>query len=401
MKLRSKEPYWLLKNGLIIPYPTLQKNISCEVLIIGGGITGSLMAYQLSKEGYKTVLIDKRDIGMGSTSATTALLQYEIDEPLYSLIDKVGKNAAVDSYREGVLALAKLSKIVKAVQARCEFKRKDSVYVATSKEDKEWLRKEFISRQKILLDVKWLTSEQLKSQYGVAGEAAIVSTAAASMDAYKLAHTLLSYSSKHYGLQIYDHTNAEKVTYQAHTAAVITDNHYVIECHKIVYASGYETQQFLKKNIVTLNSTYAFVSEPLAKIPKALQNTLFWNTEDPYLYIRSTADNRILVGGADEHFKNAERRDKLIDKKELFLLESVRKLLPGLTLIPDFSWAGTFGVTKDALPYIGSHPDYPNSYFVLGFGGNGITFSVMGMQIISDALAGKHNKFLDYFSLTR
>src|SRR5688572_22297364 len=103
MKLRSKETYWLLKNGLIASYPSLQKNISCEVLIIGGGITGSLMAYQLSQEGYKTVLIDKRDIAMGSTCATTAMLQYEIDEPMYSLIAKVGENAAVDSYREGVL----------------------------------------------------------------------------------------------------------------------------------------------------------------------------------------------------------------------------------------------------------------------------------------------------------
>lgn len=401
MKLRSNETYWLLKNGLITSYPSLQKNISCEILIIGGGITGSLMAYQLSQEGYRTVLIDKRDIGMGSTSATTAMLQYEIDEPLYSLIEKVGEKAAVDSYQEGVLAITKLGKIVKAVHANCGFKRKDSVYVAYSRDDIEWLKKEFMCRQKFLMDVKWLTSSKLKSQYGVVGEAAILSTAAASMDAYNLTHALLSYSVQHYGLKVYDHTSAEKVTYQAHNTNILTDDQRIITCKKIVYASGYETQQMLKKNIVTLNSTYAFVSEPLANIPKNIKNTLFWNTQDPYLYVRTTADNRILVGGGDEHFKNAARRDRLIDKKEIVLLESVRKLLPGLTLIPDFSWAGTFGVTKDTLPYIGSHPDYPNSYFVLGFGGNGITFSVMGMRIISDALSGKHNKFLEYFSLTR
>lgn len=401
MKLRSKETYWLLKNGLITSYPTLQKNISCDILIIGGGITGSLMAYQLSQEGYQTVLIDKRDIAMGSTSATTALLQYEIDEPLYSLIGKVGENVAVDSYREGVLALTQLGKIVKAVKATCEFKRKDSVYIADSQDDKEWLREEFLSRQKFLFDVKWLSSSQLKHQYGVVGKAAILSTAAASMDAYKFAHTLLSHSIKYYGLKVYDHSNAEKVSYQSHSNSVITDNECVITCKKIVYASGYETQQMLKKNIVTLNSTYAFISEPLVKMPKSLQDTIFWNTEDPYLYLRSTSDKRILVGGGDERFKNAERRDRLIDKKEKFLLESVRKLLPALTLIPDFSWAGTFGVTKDTLPYIGPHPDYPNSYFVLGFGGNGITFSVMGMKIISDALASRPNKFLTYFSLTR
>ena len=91
MKLRSGEPYWLLKNGIINSYPSLRENIACDVLVIGGGITGALIAFQLSGEGYKVVIIDKRDVSLGSTCATTALLQYEIDEPLYRLMDIVGK----------------------------------------------------------------------------------------------------------------------------------------------------------------------------------------------------------------------------------------------------------------------------------------------------------------------
>ena len=401
MRLRSKETYWLLKNGLLCSYPSLQKNISCEVLIIGGGITGALIAYQLSKEGYGTVLIDKRDIAMGSTSATTAMLQYEIDEPLYSLIDKVGENAAVDSYQEGVLAIDKLAKIINTVKSDCGFKKKKSLYMADSEKDLEWLRKEFECRKKFQLQVEWITAPHLKNQFGMIGQGAILSTAGASLDAYRLAHSLLAYSTANYGLKVFDHTNADTVDHNHGSNTGHTDGGHTIQCEHIVYASGYETQGMLKKNIVDLNSTYAFVSEPLLKIPAPIKNTIFWNTQDPYLYFRSTADNRILVGGGDESFKNAVRRDRLIDKKETFLLERVAKVMPGLKLIPDFSWAGTFGVTKDALPYMGPHPNFPNSYFILGFGGNGITFSVMGMNILSDALKGKHNKFLEYYSLTR
>jgi glycine/D-amino acid oxidase-like deaminating enzyme len=401
MKLRSKETYWLLKNGLLHTYPSLRKDLTCDVLIIGGGITGSLIAYQLSKEGYRSVLIDKRDIAMGSTGATTAMLQYEIDEPLHTLIDKVGEHAAVDSYREGILAIDKIEKIVKRIGARCGFKQKQSLYIADTKKNLKWLRKEFTCRKKFKLGVSWLNRSQLKKQFGMIGEGAIVSKAGASLDAYHLAHALLAYSARHFGLRVFDHTSAETVETVNGYNKVTTDDRFVIGCKHIVYASGYETQQILKKNIVNLNSTYAFVSEPLLRIPAALQNSIFWNTENPYLYMRCTSDNRILVGGGDEGFKNANRRDRLIDRKETFLLESIKKLLPELTLIPDFTWAGTFGVTKDALPYIGPHPDFPNSYFVLGFGGNGITFSVMGMSIISDALAGRENKFLQYFSLTR
>lgn len=401
MKLRSKETYWLLKNGLITSYPSLQKDVSCEVLIIGGGITGSLMAYQLSREGYQTLLIDKRDIAMGSTSATTAMLQYEIDEPLHLLIDKVGENAAIDSFREGVLAIDDLEKIVKEVKADCGFRKKHSLYIADSKRNLEWLELEYTARKKYHFEVQWLTQTQLKTQFGILGEGGILSKAGASVDAYNLSHALLTHSVKHYGLSVFDHTSAENFEYSKQGNAVTTDTNCVIRCKHIVFATGYETQSMLKKKIVSLISTYAFVSEPLNHMPPAIVNTLFWNTQDPYLYLRSTDDNRILVGGGDEDFKNPIRRDRLIESKEKFLVECAQKLLPGLMLIPDFAWAGTFGVTKDALPFIGSHIDHPNSYFVLGFGGNGITFSVMGMKIISDALSGKHNKFLEYYSFNR
>ena len=294
MRLRSKETYWLLKNGLIVSYPSLRANIKCDVLIIGGGITGSLMAYQLSKEGYKTVLVDKRDIGMGSTSATTAMIQYEIDEPLYSLIEKVGENAAVDSYRAGVTAIDKLEMIVKEVKADCGFERKQSLFIAHSKKELEWLIKEYESRKKFGFQVTWLSQSKLKKQFGVIGEGGILSKAGASIDAYSLTHALLSFCEKHYGLSVYDHTTVEKVVYNASGNSIFTDNGHMVTCMNLIYASGYETDSILKKKIVDLISTYAFVSEPLHKIPLALRNTLLWNTQQPYLYARTTADNRVV-----------------------------------------------------------------------------------------------------------
>ena len=66
-------------------------------------------------------------------------------------------------------------------------------------------------------------------------------------------------------------------------------------------------------------------------------------------------------------------------------------MLPKCHFTTDFVWAGTFGETKDGLPYIGAHPDFPHSYFVLGFGGNGITFSVIGMNVIKEMLKNKQH----------
>lgn len=400
MKLRSKEPYWLLKNGLIGTFPSLQKNLTADILIVGGGITGALMAYQFSKEGYRTVLIDKRDVSLGSTSASTSLLQYELDEPLHSLITRVGENAAIDTYREGVHAIDTLEQLVKSLKAACSFERKKSVYMANSPEDSDWLFTEFEHRQRIGLNVKWLTKAQLKRQYGAKGEAAIVSQAGAATDVYRLVHCLLEYSTQRHRLQVYDHTELLHVEHEKNTCRAHVEGGYAITTKKIIYATGYETQAMLKDKVVNLISTFSFISEPL-KIPASVKHTLFWDTADPYLYLRATDDNRILAGGEDEDFKNPERRDRLINKKEQILLNMVHEKFPGLKLIPDYAWAGTFGVTRDSLPYIGEHPDYPNAYFVLAFGGNGIIFSVMGMHILSDALAGRPNRFLEYFRFSR
>jgi glycine/D-amino acid oxidase-like deaminating enzyme len=327
-------------------------------------------------------------------------LQYEIDKPLYSLIEKVGENAAVDTYREGVTAIEKLAKIVKTLNADCAFELKSSVFIANTEKDATWLATEFEHRKRIGLNVKWLSKSRLRKAYGVNGEGAILSQAGASTDVYQLVHCLLEYASRYQGLTVYDHTALVKVHHEKNKCIVEVEDNHQITTKKIMYATGYESQDMLKDKVVDLISTYAFVSEPM-RIPQHLKRALFWDTQDPYLYMRTTQDNRILVGGEDEQFKNPERRDRLIEKKQEKLLQKVTEKFQGLKLIPDYSWAGTFGVTKDALPYIGEHPDFPNSYFALAFGGNGITFSVMGMQILSDAMAGKHNRFLEYFRFKR
>ena len=94
MKLHSTETFWPLKNSMSAGYPSLQKSISTPILIIGGGITGALIAYQLIENGRKVILLDKRDVCNGSTAASTALLQYEIDIPLYKLIEIRGLECA-------------------------------------------------------------------------------------------------------------------------------------------------------------------------------------------------------------------------------------------------------------------------------------------------------------------
>ena len=403
MKVRSKEPYGLLKNGLIHAYPSLRDNISCDILVVGSGVTGALMAYQLSNEGYKTVVIDKRDVGTGSTCASTSIVQYEIDQPLYKLIKIMGRDAAIDIYRESVNSIEKLADIAEHLKFPCSFRYKESLQFAHTAQDASALKEKIECRRTAGINVKWLTKTEIKDRFGMVSHGGILSEKAAKIDAYRLAHGLLQSSAKRCGLEVYDHVTLNSVEYYNNNTRVTVDSGVQIECSNIVYATGYETHEIIGGNsdIGKLFSTYACVSEPFESLPAAIDETIFWNTEAPYFYFRTTGDNRLLIGGADEVFENPEKRDALIDMKETELVQKLRQKIPGVDFVPDFTWSGVFGVTKDALPYIGSHPAFPNSYFILAFGGNGITFSVMGMQILSDAVAKKPNRFLQYFKFDR
>ena len=78
-----------------------------------------------------------------------------------------------------------------------------------------------------------------------------------------------------------------------------------------------------------------------------------------------------------------------------------KNYFPEENLRPEFAWSGTFGKTKDSLPYIGEFKKTPNAYYALGFGGNGITFSVIAAKIITDQILGNRNQDSEIFSFER
>ena len=401
MDLKSNEPFWLVKNGILNSFPSLKSDENCDVLIVGGGITGSLMAHQMIADGYKTILIDKREIANGSTSATTSMLQYEIDIPLYELSEMIGKDGAVKSYQACSDSIDILENLSKKIKSKAGFQRKKSLYFASKKQDVAWLKKEFDARNSAGFNVKWIDSDEIQKKYGLKNTfGGILSVKGASIDAFILAHELLAFNLKK-GLKIYDRTELKSVKYHEGFNEVMTSNEVKIKTKKIIYCNGYESKNLIKENFVQLKSTFAAVSEIDKENIKNLNKTLFWNTDEPYLYMRTTDDGRLLIGGGDEDFQDPEKRDRMIVKKEKEILKTLKKLLPEHQFYTDFTWAGTFGETKDGLPYIGEHRKFKNSYFVLGFGGNGITFSVTGMAMVSAFLKNIKHPLTEFFKFGR
>ncbi len=399
MNLSAGYPYNLIRSGIPFDYPRLQNNCRAEVVIMGGGISGALVAHYLQKCGIECIVVDGRTVGLGSTCASTSLLQYEIDEPLSRLHKKIGVTNAERAYHLCEEAITELESLVSEIGYK-DFQNCDSIYFAADKKDISFLKEEFAARAKSGFDVTWMEKEEIKNKYGLEAVAAIVSATGAQTNAYTLTNALHQ-SSIANGVKVYDRTLISEISHTKTGVKLLTGEGYTIHCKKLVYATGYEAVKYIDKKIVTLSTTYATISEQFNTADYLPEGNVFWNTADPYLYMRTTSDKRIVVGGRDERYTSPKRMDALINRKSTLLQKDLTKYFPAIPFKKEFSWAGVFGSTKDGLPFIGNYKKLPNSLFALGFGGNGITFSVIAARLILNSLEGRVNKDLSLFSFDR
>lgn len=383
MDLYSGRPFWPLRNGLIASYPALAESVACDVAVLGAGITGALVAWHLAEAGVDTVVVDQRDVATGSTAASTCLLQYEVDTPLHRLAALVGEAHAVRAYRACHAAIATLARIDRRLGGGHGFRRSESLQGASRAAHVPGLRRECEMRRRHGFDVEWWSRSELARRSALPYPAALLTRDAGRIDAHRFTHALLR-AAVGRGVRVHDRTRITRRATRPRGIELTTDRGCRIRARRLVVATGYETAPYLAEPLATHVSTYALVTEPQAAFPGWPGDRLIWETARPYVYLRRTDDGRALIGGYDEPTRDPRRRAALLERKIAALARRFRQLLPGAACEVAYGWGGTFAETPDGLPYIGTHPRVPHTYFALGYGGNGITFSLIAAEIIRD-----------------
>lgn len=398
MNLTSGDPFWPLRNGLPAAYPRLTRDLTTEIVVLGAGITGALIADRLVGDGHEVVVLDGRDVAGGSTSASTALIQYEIDTPLVTLAAKYGEADAVAAYAAGVAAVAHLERLDRELGGG-HFTARKSFYHASTPKDGAALRDEFALRARRGFPVELWEAADIAQHFDFEATVGILSGASGEVDPHRLAYALLARVARRNG--VFDRTRVDRFEETAHGVEVITEAGPVVRCRQVVVACGYESLAYLPSVGASLHSTYALVSEPLAEFPGWFERCLVWETARPYYYFRTTDDDRLLAGGQDTPFHTALLRDALLPRRLRTIEAEVRRRFPRIPLAVDYGWTGTFAETFDGLPLIGAHAARPGALFALCFGGNGITYSVLAADLIAAALSGRVHPLAELFGFER
>lgn len=400
MDLKSGYPFWVVKNGLLHAYPRLQENLKCDVLVVGAGITGALISDHMARAGMRVCVIDSREAGWGSSAASTALLQYEIDTELQDLARQYGEADAVLAYKSCEQAIRSLQRIVKTLRG-IDFQPMQSLYFASRWHHKGRVEDEGQLRKANGFKLDILDRDALKERFGIDAPVGLLTPVAAETDPYQFAHRLLRRVEK-LGGRIHARTALARFIPIRGAVRVETDDGARIDCKHLVFAAGYESQAWLDQRVASNRSSYAFVSEPMPGELGVLKQTLVWESARPYLYMRRTADERLLVGGEDDKYDIPVRRDARVAGKSRTLEKRVTELFPDLPLKVAFSWAGTFAETDDGLPFFGAHEQHgPRVHFAMAYGGNGITYSLIGAELLRDRLLGKKHPCEKLFGFAR
>lgn len=366
MDLVYGTPYWPSTYKSDADYPSLDTDISCDCLIIGGGMGGALTSRLLAERGLDTVVIDKRKIAHGSSSANTGLLQYTNDKTLTSCIHTFGENKGVRFYELCREAMKQLTEIAGKLDTDPWFIPRTSFCFASSEEDVALLEEEYHTLQKYGFDAELWYADQIKKHFPFEKPAALYTKGDAEVNPYRFVQGVFE-SARQHGARIYEQTEMIHCDYDDEGVWCHTSNG-KIRAKQVVYATGYETQEIKKDRAAYLKSTYAITTKPLPDLRSWHEQAMIWETARPYLYMRTTPDNRIIAGGLDEETPDKDLRELRSINQGNVLLEEVRSYFPLEGLKVDYAWGAVFGNTHDGLPLIGTHPDYPHSYFVEGYG---------------------------------
>ena len=400
MDLLGGAPWWPIADGLPAAYPALDRDLRCGAVVVGAGVTGALVAHYLADAGVDVVVIDRRDVATGSTSASTALLQYEIDVELQALIDLIGVADAVRAYQLLVEAIDAIERLVGELGDDCGFSRKPSLYLASRRGDVARLEREAGLRAEHGLPAEFWDRKRIAGRYAIRAHGGIRSSIAGQIDPYRFTHRLLARAAER-GARIFDRTAMTGLDHVDGGVRIATDRKHSIRADRIIFATGYEVPTPIRQDLVSLHSSYAMVTEPVTAFDGWDDRCLIWETARPYLYLRTTSDGRVIAGGEDEPFRDPRRRDRLLEKKTARLTRRLDRLLPGLNAEPAYAWAGTFGETRDGLACIGPWEGFSNAFFALGYGANGMTFGVVAAAILRDYCLGRLNQDARIFRLNR
>ncbi|OGZ45290.1 MAG: hypothetical protein A2756_01565 [Candidatus Ryanbacteria bacterium RIFCSPHIGHO2_01_FULL_48_27] len=386
----KQSSFWLNASPDAKKFPVLETNLKSDVVIVGGGMIGVCTAVYLANQGISVILLEKNHIASGDTALSTGFLTRVPDTILSRIRQTYGADFLREILEVSRAAQKKLFDEIERNSLMCDFTRTESYFGAYHANDL-MLADEIAALDGI--DVGALVWQSPVGPFA----RAIKFLQEGKCNARQLLVSMLEREKNNPHLVVYEETEIRSIVV-SDLGVLVRAAGGLVEAGRVVVTTGLPHVSFAEaRALVREKISHVVVARYTARPP--IPDALFWDTASPYFYYRLVAPHMLMLGGCDTFVdapSDPKRRDPLAEL-ELFL----KSRLPGDHEIV-YSWSGGLFETKDGLPYVFEHPQYPGRVFIAcGFGGNGLVMGKAAAYVLGDLVQGKKTRAALLFGLER
>ncbi|HEY4551940.1 MAG TPA: FAD-dependent oxidoreductase [Bacillaceae bacterium] len=387
----SKDPqsYWMESTKRPV-FSELQEDLSVDVAIVGGGITGVTAAYLLVKEGFRVAVLEASSLLGGTTGHTTAKITAQHGLFYDQLIQKLGEEKARLYYQANKEAGEFVEQVIKLHGIECDFRKEDAYVYTNSADYLKDLDKEAKAYETLGIDGGFVEDIPLQ----IANKGAVVMKNQAQFHPLKYLTFLVEYIQEN-GALIYENTVVNGMD-EGDTMTVKTKNGSNVQAKYVIAASHFpfhDDKGFFARMEPERSYVIAIKSE------KPFPGGMYINAEKPTRSVRSAnmdGEEILLVSG--DHHKTGQGKPEM--ERYQALEQYAQQQFASHKIL--YRWSAQDYSTLDKVPYIGRiGKNQPNLFVGTGYRKWGMTHSNVAALLFTDLILGRENPYEALFTPSR
>jgi glycine/D-amino acid oxidase-like deaminating enzyme len=366
-------------------WPRFRDALACDVVVVGGGLTGCAAAYVFAAGGVKTCLLEAGRIGEGATGAGAGLIRPHPSARFADLERLYGRRAARRIWEASRHAALDFAALLRRLKVRCDLEPCDVVAIARRDEDEALLRRDHKALGAAGLDAVWLNAGRLSRELGIEARCGIRTAGGARVDPYRACLGLARAAAAR-GARIFEQSAAVRVR-AGRTGVEVETRGGPIAARAVVIATAAPAPLIrpLERHFRRVH-TYAALTQPFdGAFRRRLGRddvAVIVGAEASRLLSR-TRDGRLLFAGADQPAIPDRARSRTVIQRTGQLMYELSLLYPEISgARPDYGWDSVVAQAPDGVVCAGPHRNYPHHLFALGTGHNGPAAAYLAARIV-------------------
>ncbi|KAK2782371.1 hypothetical protein FQN52_006119 [Onygenales sp. PD_12] len=408
------DPVWvhLMPYSKFPKFPALTQDIETDVCIVGSGIAGVSIAYEMVTRGAKVTMIDARDVLSGESGRTSGHLANALDDGYVEISKKHGLEGAKVAADSHTWALNHVGEVSKKLGIECEYRHLPGYEISQytcgdprHDEEMKGLREEVETAKRLPLDVSYNDSFTVKGWDGKPDQrGAAIFANQATFHPTKYLVGVLKWLKGQPNFQCFAHTRMMSIQETGVEIAglghkktkIHTENGHTITADHAVEATCVPLQKLSIIAEMEYYRTYCIA----IRVPKGtIEDCLLYDEAEEYKYIRFTPcdenDDYLVIGGCDHKVGQADAAGRY-EELEAWVRERFTRA--GSV---DYKWSGQIYEPVDYMGFIGKNQGASHTYVVTGDSGNGLTHGVLAGKLIADEIQGIENPWAKLYNPSR